>query len=136
MLVPSRRTWWSIPAAAANLTALRSVNLAYSRLHGGIPASLGPRRARSRTSPSSASTATAFRADGPHPGHRDRPQPPPRGAAPGHLRRRGLRRRGPRQQPAHGRRVGAVRRREEAAERAARLSRNRFEFDLGRLELP
>lgn len=32
-----------VPAAIANLTALQSVNLAYNRLSGGIPAFLGPR---------------------------------------------------------------------------------------------
>jgi len=32
-----------VPAAVADLTALRSVDLAYNRLHCGIPAFLGPR---------------------------------------------------------------------------------------------
>ncbi|KAJ1296636.1 hypothetical protein BS78_01G317300 [Paspalum vaginatum] len=38
-----------VPAAIARLTALQSINLAYNRLHGGIPAFLGPHALRDLT---------------------------------------------------------------------------------------
>ncbi|RLN18011.1 polygalacturonase inhibitor 1 precursor [Panicum miliaceum] len=124
-----------VPAAIANLTALRSVNLAYNRLHGGIPAFLGPR---------ALPDLTFLRLDG---NRLSGPVPPT--ATVFNLLLAGNQLTG--QLP--GTFAGAVFGDVDLADNqltgdasvlfgakkqlnALRLSRNRFEFDLGRVELP
>ncbi|KAF8698848.1 hypothetical protein HU200_035108 [Digitaria exilis] len=114
----------AIPTAIANLTALQIINLAYNQLHGGIPGFLGPH---------ALPDLTFLRLDG----NRLTGAIPPTATVfdlslagnllAGELRRSHLRRRPPLRQPAH-------RRRKQLS--ALHLSRNRFEFDLGRVELP
>ncbi|KAI4976015.1 hypothetical protein ZWY2020_049622 [Hordeum vulgare] len=124
-----------VPAAIANLTALQTVNLAYNRLYGRIPEFLGPR---------ALPDITFLRLDG---NRLDGPIPPT--ATVHDLSVVGNRLTGPLPAAFAGAEFGSV----DVADNqltgdasvlfgarkrvnSLRLSRNRFAFDLGRVELP